>query len=325
MIWLAWRQFRASAIYGAAILIAVAIIYGITGPSLLHWFNTVVRPCGTGNGCASLTSQFMKKDQLGQDIAKLPYYLPALLGMFWGAPLVAREMETGTFRLAWTQSVTRQRWLVTRGGIVVISSLVGAGLLSLMVTWWSSPFDTLNHFAFGMFDQRDIVPIGYTAFAVTLGIAAGALLRRTVLAMGATLVGFVAVRYVIAHWIRMRLESPVRITTTFLGSATNGGTVYSRHVTSGPQLGDWVISNTVVNSGGHPVPQLALTSVQHCDGQASNQGFHQCIEGFHLRSVWVYQPASRYWSLQWREMCIFIAFAVLLSTLSVWWIRRRAI
>jgi len=39
---------------------------------------------------------------------------PALLGIFWGAPLIARELETGTCRLAWNQSVTRTRWLTVK-------------------------------------------------------------------------------------------------------------------------------------------------------------------------------------------------------------------
>jgi len=33
--------------------------------------------------------------------------VPLLIGMFWGAPLISREFEAGTFRLAWTQGVTR--------------------------------------------------------------------------------------------------------------------------------------------------------------------------------------------------------------------------
>jgi hypothetical protein len=289
----------------------------------VHCFDTVVRPCKTNNDCNFVTSTFLRKDQLWQDIGKLPYYFPVLLGMFWGAPLVAREMETGTFRLSWTQSVTRRRWFATRLGMIVLSSIVATGLLSLMVTRWSSPFDTIDHFAFGTFDQRDIVSIGYAAFAVTLGVAAGAFFRRTIPAMGATLVGFVAVRYFITDWIRTRLESPVRITTKFLGTVTNGGTIMTRPIVHGPKPGDWVLSSTVVNTKGHAVPQIGLTSVQHCNRQAANDAFQKCIDSFHLRSVWYYQPAGRYWLFQWEEMSIFLALAVILIAFSYWWIRRR--
>src|SRR5580700_5671978 len=144
MTWLAWRQFRTPALVVAVLLVAVAVIFGVTGPGLVHWYDTIVRPCNTNHDCNAVTSIFLKKDGLWQDIGKLMYVFPVLLGMFWGAPLVAREMETGTFRLSWTQSVTRRRWFVTRVGMVVVASLVATGLLSLMVTWWFSPFDTIH-------------------------------------------------------------------------------------------------------------------------------------------------------------------------------------
>ena len=323
MIWLAWRQFRTPAVAVAAILVAVAVVYGVTGPGLAHMYDTVIKPCTTNHDCHSVTSIFLAKDRLLQEISKLLLYFPVLLGMFWGAPLVAREMETGTFRLSWTQSVTRRRWFANRAGMVVLASLVATGLLSLMITWWSSPFDTFDHFAFGTFDQRDIVSIGYAAFAVTLGVAAGALLRRTIPAMGATLVGFVAVRYFVTDWIRKRLESPVRITTKFLATVTNGGRSITRQIGHGLKPGDWVVSNTVVNAGGHAVPQIGLISIQHCDRLAVNEAFQKCVDSYHLRSVLAYQPAGRYWLFQWEEMSIFLALAVILSAFSYWWIRRR--
>jgi len=62
--------------------------------------------------------------------------VPALLGIFWGAPLVANELETGTYRLAWTQSVTRKRWLAAKLGLVGLWSMAVAGLLSFIVTLW---------------------------------------------------------------------------------------------------------------------------------------------------------------------------------------------
>ena len=61
--------------------------------------------------------------------------VPGIIGIFWGAPLVARELEAGTYRLAWTQSITRTRWLATKLGVVGLLSMVAAGLLSLMATW----------------------------------------------------------------------------------------------------------------------------------------------------------------------------------------------
>ncbi len=122
--------------------------------------------------------------------------LPALIGVFWGAPLVARELETGTFRLAWTQGVTRQRWLAVKLTLAGLASMAVAGLLSLILTWWFSPIDRvqLNQLTPAMFGVRGITPIGYAAFAFALGVTAGAFIRRTIPAMAATIVVFTGVR-----------------------------------------------------------------------------------------------------------------------------------
>ncbi|CAM5274363.1 transporter [Streptomyces tanashiensis] len=61
--------------------------------------------------------------------------------MFWGAPLISRELETGTHYLAWNQGVTRTRWLATKLGLGAVASMTAAGLTSLAVSWWSSPID----------------------------------------------------------------------------------------------------------------------------------------------------------------------------------------
>ena len=120
--------------------------------------------------------------------------VPALIGMFWGAPLIAHELETGTFRLAWTQSVSRRRWLWVKMGLVGLASALTAGLLSLMSTWWFSPIDKVsqNRFSPASFGLHGFVPAGYAAFAFALGVTAGLLFRRTLPAMAVTLVGFVA-------------------------------------------------------------------------------------------------------------------------------------
>jgi hypothetical protein len=105
------------------------------------------------------------------------YAVPAIIGMFWGAPLIARELEAGTFRVAWTQSVTRARWLAVKLGLAGLASMAAAGLVSLMVTWWSSRVDPLDPFGMNrlqpaMFGTRGIAPIGYAAFAFVLGVTA---------------------------------------------------------------------------------------------------------------------------------------------------------
>ena len=204
MTWLTWRQFRAQAIVAAAALAVVAIAQAVTGPHLAHLFaSSGVATCQAHGTCGTDVTAFM--DQLKSAGDTVVFFLsnallgvtPALIGIFWGAPLIAREIEAGTFRLAWSQSVTRLRWLAVKLGLIGLASMATVALLSFMVTWWASPIDRanglpdgrngttgLNHFSPELFLARGIAPIGYAAFAFALGVTAGLLLRRTVPAMG---------------------------------------------------------------------------------------------------------------------------------------------
>ncbi len=147
MIWLTWRQFRVQAIAAAAAVAVLGIIFGVTGPHLAHLYDiSGLASCRTG--CSALTSNFL--DSVKADAAYpvlyiaglgILYLTPALIGMFWGAPLVTRELEAGTFRLAWNQSVTRTRWMAVKLAAGGLAAMVTTGLLSLVITWWASPVD----------------------------------------------------------------------------------------------------------------------------------------------------------------------------------------
>ncbi len=150
--------------------------------------------------------------------------IQVLTGIFWGAPLLARELENGTYRLVWTQSITRTHWLATKITLVGLASIAVAELLSVMVSCWFSPIDEVNmkRLAQGVFDERGIVAIGYAAFAFALAVTAGALIRRTLPAMAATLIAFVGVRLIVTYWLRPNLISPKQINTA-LPSGSNLG------------------------------------------------------------------------------------------------------
>ena len=63
-------------------------------------------PPATRSGCDLIVTHF--RDQFAGSVraARWLTLLPALAGLFIGAPLLARELEHGTHRLAWTQSLT---------------------------------------------------------------------------------------------------------------------------------------------------------------------------------------------------------------------------
>jgi hypothetical protein len=357
MIRLAWRQFRVQALGVYAALAAIAVVLVITGPRLAHSYATDTAFCRQHGNCSAVMAQFVRSDhalQAGLNTAIL--LLPVLIGMFWGAPLVARELETGTFRLAWTQSVTRDRWMITKLAVAGLTGLAATGLLSLMVTWWSSPVDqvNLNRLTPAMFGERGLAPVGYAALAFALGVLAGMLIRRTLPAMAVTLVAFIGARLAVTYWLRPRLLTPVKVASALQDLGGNGSMSYSGTASSA----DWVLSEQTLNRAGQVIGTnggigpngeigfaysrgvLSMTGVGRCpvqpaagapDPSAGLRGrtpdphaLQACLDSLHLRQVLTYQPASHYWPLQWSEMGVFLAIAVLAAAVCVWRVRRHA-
>jgi ABC-type transport system involved in multi-copper enzyme maturation permease subunit len=346
MIWLTWRQFRAQAIVAAAALAVVAAALAVTGADLAHLSDSSgLAACQAHGDCGTAASTFMNQlrasltDKILYDgSGVLLYAVPALIGVFWGAPLITREIETGTFRLAWNQSVTRTRWLAAKLGLIGLAAMATAGLLSLIIGWWGSPVDYalglpqgrtgvggINRFAPLLFGVRGVAPIGYAAFAFALGVTLGVLIRRTVPAMATTLAVFTGAMVTTALWVRPHLITPLHAISPFstanLAEMSTGSSAGSpMTVTDSVNLpGAWVLANQTVTPSGHvytgPAPKVCFSGT----GQA-------CLDyvgRLHLRQLVTYQPASRYWIFQWYETAIFLALALALAGACFWWIRRR--
>ena len=120
--------------------------------------------------------------------------MPLLPGLFWGAPMVAHELETGTQPVRLDAEHHQAALAGGQAGWLLLAAAVLAGAVSALVTWWSGPDNALTADAFkaNRFDITDIVPVGYAIFAMALGICAGMLLRRTLPALAVTLAGFAA-------------------------------------------------------------------------------------------------------------------------------------
>jgi hypothetical protein len=329
MIWLTWRQFRAQTLVAAGALAVLALAFAVTGPQLVHLYDTTVATCQAHHDCQIEINAFQSEDSFLQSLIRLVMLAaPALIGIFWGAPLIAHELEAGTQRLAWTQSVTRLRWLAVKLGLAGLASMAAAGLLSLMVTWWSSPFDRLgNRLDPTVFSQRGIVPVGYAAFAFALGVTAGLLIRRTVPAMAATLAVFAAVLSGFASRVRFHLIPPLHLTSplnmswvteTGIGGPAGPNSLLVAITPNVP--GAWISSSQVTTAAGSTSlgpPPLG------CGANSTYRACTAAIGRLHLRQVLVYQPGSRFWALQWYETAIYLALALALAGFCVWWVRRR--
>jgi len=341
VIWLTWRQCRTQfiAVYG---LVAAACVWlAVTGPALARLARR------NQNVYDLLTSN----DRLvfNGGIAVLAA-APAVIGIFWGAPLVARELETGTYRLVWNQSVTRGRWLAVKLGFSVLSTAVAVGILTTAVTWWAQPIDGATGSQSGSlasrltpisFAMRGIVPVGYAVFALLLGTLMGLVVRRSVPAMALTLAIYVVVQIAVPLWVRPHLvpattTSMVISHTTLDGIGLDGsGTIT---ITTHADRGDWVLTNETVDAHGHaaavptwfgsclPPPPgagqpsgMAAVNEDHgtldaCLARLTDEGFRQRL---------VYQPRHHFWPLQWAETGLYLAASAVLAGLSFWWTRRR--
>ncbi len=296
-----------------------------------------------------MQTTFLRTDRTLFDLLGfLVLFVPALLGVFLGAPLVARELEHGTHRLAWTQSVSRTRWLAVKIAVIGLAGMAVAGFVSLFVTWWAHPLDRVRMDQYAFFDQRGVVPVAYAAFAIALGVACGIFLRRTLPAMAATLAG-VRGRTAGVHVLRP-VASPAALTHQHLALVRQRPGVRD-HPTAGDHVrgqqpepperdGAVVAHRRRVGSSGErahparvrrqPVPRGRPSAVPWPGtggpkfGPGNQAAFNHCIQRlsdtFHLATT--YQPPSRYWPLQWSESGIFMAAALVLVGVSLWRIRR---
>ncbi|MDS0135718.1 MULTISPECIES: transporter [unclassified Amycolatopsis] len=311
MIWLVWRQHRKQALFTLAALAALGALMVPTGLAMHAKYDSLgLGACRAALGNASLITQteaVSRCESLGHQfqqefggvvfIAVLFVVLPVLVGVFFGAPLVAREVEQGTHRLVWTQGVTRLQWALAKFGLVGAMTTVLSVGYALGVSWWFRPLVSastgrLNYLSF---DVQGIVPIAYTLFALALGVFAGTRWRKVLPAMGIALVGFAAVRVAIEVLARPRYLPAQSLTFSPTGGQTPN-----------PASGNWVMDVGVRNAAGDlvlPNAQLGPCPPGGCGDDSAGPGAANWLQ---------YQPGDRFWLFQGIETGIFVLLAAAL-------------
>jgi hypothetical protein len=348
MIWLVWRQHRHQALFALLGLAALAAFLVPAGIQMHTAFKQAgLDDClpaaarvefvhqGLGpnadqandrvRACQELAERFAGRFGSRATVGILLWFLPLFAGLFWGAPLVAREIEHGTHRLVWTQGVTRRRWALVKFGLVGGGVALVAACYALLVTWWRGPLDqtTGQRFSWPLFDLEGPVLVGYTMFALALGVFAGVLTRKTQTAMAITLAGFLAIRLPVGLLARPRFLAPQERTFPVAGTAAPnqlsgdwilGAGVYDAQGTlrtggtSGATFGDSVQAVCGTPPDAPPDPLLEQCLANYGPGAYNLQLFH---------------PADRYWLFQGIETALFVVLAVLLLLAAVHWVRRR--
>jgi hypothetical protein len=269
---------------------------------MAHQYDDAVRGCSDSASCGSLGNLFQSAGAV-VNLVHLSIVVPAVLGIL-GAVLVARETEQATNVLVWTQTVTRRRWTVSKVVLALGATLLVSVALSALVTWWSGSPNSLygNRFEGAQFDTQNVVPIAVAMFAVALGLAAGAVLRRTLPAIATTLGVFVVTRVVFAGYIRSHLLPTVTRGFPFV----QGGDAPS---------GSWTVAQHSVDAGGHDLgTRIAVPG--SCRSLGAKQ-VGQCLSRLGYHDVVTYHPPSQYWQMQWIEAGIFAVLAAALVAVAV--------
>jgi hypothetical protein len=323
-----WRQHRFALVGVAALLGMLAVLLWIAGSSMHGVYAAAVscRPAGSP-ACQAAALAFLNSyGFLANGI--ILQVLPALIGAFVGAPLLAREMETGTFRYAWTQGFGRGRWALAKLVSLAIAVTVLAWLFSLVLSWYYQPYFAAANQSLGLFEQTPFFPglfdldgvafAGWTLAAFAVGALAGMLIRRVAPAIAATLAVYAGLAFAVGGLLRERYLTPLVTTSLNLpGSAwslgqwwTKGGTTLSQATVEQVFNSTWPRVAPVVTSRAEKLS--AYDSVLR---YLTQHGYTQWTR---------YQPGSRFWPFQWIESGWLLALSVLLIAMTLWLVNRRA-
>lgn len=324
MNWFVWRQHRKQFLIFGILFIALAALVIPTGNHYWHVYQQALVSCAqnpTLPSCSDLAGSVFVGNWgvLYRIIVLATFALPLLVGMFIGTPLLAREYEEGTNKLAWTQSVSRRTWLTARLGLALVFAAFYGLALSLLVTWWLHTSNVINQDRFiqGHFEVQGLMPIVYTTFFTAVGFMAGAWFRKTLLALAVTIGMFILCLASFAQLIRPHYESPVIVTASMTINALDAKI---------PQ-GAWVISRGFVDQHGtfsdhqFDLPQwpqrcqaLALqapTSSITSKAVSGENPIDDCLTAAGYRQMAKYQPAYRYWDFQRIEAGIYLGMTAL--------------
>ena len=309
MAWVTWRQHRAALAGVAALLGALAVYLWLTGLQIHHAYATACHPASS----LACNINFTGRYAISVNILRvLLQAVPALIGAFAGAPVLARELETGTFRFAWTQGFGRWRWTLAKLVLLSVVVAAAAGAFSVLFSWYLQPFSAAGYsipFATDVFDLREVAFTGWTLAAFAIGALAGMLIRRTVPAIAATLAVYAGLALATALWLRQHYMTPLLTTKLNLPASA------------------WIINQWYTQDGKFAFPARGsqiISALQQYSCNSSQLSPPQCLTQ-HGYTWWAsYQPGSRFWPFQWIEGGWLLALSVLLIAATLWLVRRRA-
>ena len=344
MNWFVWRQHRKQFLVFALLLAAFAALLIPSGIHFWHAYQQALVNCAQHPAiysCNDLTDTLLTSRADGfvrVAVVMGTFGLPILVGLFVGAPLIAKEYEEGTNKLAWTQTVSRRKWLTTKMAWALGFALIYGILLTILVTWWSRTINTvaLNRFVQGHFETQGLMPVAYSVFFTAIGFTMGAWFRKTLLALAITSGVFVLCMVSFANWIRPHYMTPIAITAP-MGPNDLGGKIPS---------GAWVLSRDIVDKNGKtlngdifPVAPPACQQIIQQAGISGNghggirvkavptpgggDPIDDCLNKAGFHQIAKYQPSYRYWEFQEIESGIYLGMTAMAVAATYWLVLKR--
>ncbi len=304
LAWVSWRQYRMSAA-GAVAFLGVLALYLLIMGLRIRGAYAAAADCSLSAPGKHCQGVFLLFDNdyflIAETSAAVLLAVPALAGVFAGAPILARELDTGTFRFAWTQGAGRTRPTLARLALPALTLTAAAAAFSQLFGWFFYPFFAGREFAQASafapiyFTLTGIAFAAWTLTAFAIGALAGVLIRRAVPAMAAALAAWSGLLLATLLFLRRHYEAPL---TTRTGQTSPSS---------------WVISNWWTGPNGHRV--TSENQIIAILNGGPHPGYTQWT---------IYQPATRYWHFQLIEGGWLLALSLLLIAATIWMVRRRA-
>jgi hypothetical protein len=308
MAWVTWRQHRAAMAGVAVLLGALAVYMWLTGLQMHHAYAADCHPASSLSCTINFTGRYAITGNLVSIVLQA---VPALIGAFAGAPVLARELESGTFRFAWTQGFGRRRWALAKLVLLAVAVAAAAGAFSVLFSWYDQPFVAVGYvmpLSTRVFDLSGVAFPAWTLTAFAIGALAGMLIRRVVPAIAATLAAYAGLAFATTLWLREHYMTP--LLTSNLSAPGSA----------------WIVSQWYTKGGtfafGARGAQIVSTVSQLCPSFHGSPA--QCLTQNGYTQWSSYQPASRFWPFQWIEAGWLVALSVLLIAVTIWLVRRRA-
>jgi hypothetical protein len=314
MVWVTWRQHRVALAGVIALLASLSLVLLISGLKIRGTYSSLgIASCHGASQCQALRNLFTN-DYYGVALyaPRFLEFVPGLIGAFLGAPLLAREFETGTYRFVWAQGAGRTRWVASKLALLALAVTALALAFSQVFTWWYRPFEPFiaRMVAGQAFEVEGVVFAARTLLAFVLGAAAGAVIRRVVPALAATLAGWLAVTWPTVTFLRPHFQAPLTVALTHGGRLADWGAAWT--------LGDWWVGPDGKRVSQSDIGALVRRiSAQRMDANTWLTRHHYVL--------WEsYQPGSRFWEFQAIEGAGLLILSLALAAAALYWVRHRA-